>query len=117
MKEPERITVGSGNVFADLGVANPEQALLKSQLAAELSGILAAMGLLNDQARVADILGIDQPKVSKLLRGRLKDFSEQRLMKFLTLLGSTVEIVVHPPKQPRSRKIRRGRVQVVHANR
>lgn len=115
MKQPERVTVGSGNVFADLGVANPELALLKSRLAAELAEIIAAMGLLNDQGKVADILGIDQPKVSKLLRGRLKDFSEQRLMKFLTLLGSTVEIVVHPPKKPKGARIKRGKLQVVHA--
>lgn len=113
MKKPERITIGTGNVFTDLGVANPEQALVKSRLAAEIAEIIDAMGLLNDQAKVADILGIDQPKVSKLLRGRLKDFSEQRLMKFLTLLGSTIEIVVHPPKKPRSEKIKRGKLEVV----
>lgn len=115
MKSSERITAGSGNVFADLGVANPEQALLKSRLAAEITEIIAAMGLLNEQGKIADILGIDQPKVSKLLRGRLKDFSEQRLLKFLTLLGSTVEIVVHRPKKQRSDKIKRGELQVVHA--
>lgn len=115
MKRPERITVGSGNVFTDLGVANPEQALLKSRLAAEISEIIVAMGLLNDQAKVAHILGTDQPKVSKLLRGRLKDFSEQRLMKFLTRLGSTVEIVVHPPRKIRRDKIKPGKLEVVRA--
>lgn len=115
MRKPERITVGSRNVFADLGVANPEQALIKSRLAAEISDLIAAMGLMDDQARVAELLGIDQPKVSKLLRGRLRDFSEQRLMRFLTLLGSTVEIVVHPPSKIRSEKVKRGRLQVVRA--
>ncbi|MDQ3264984.1 MAG: helix-turn-helix domain-containing protein [Myxococcota bacterium] len=59
---------------------------------------------------------IDQPKVSKLLRGRLKDFSEHRLMRFLTLLGSTVEIVVHSPKRMKADKIQRGIVHVVHAS-
>lgn len=114
MKKSERVTVGSGNVFADLGAANPEQALLKSRLAAEIADILRSMGVLTDQAKVGEILGIDQPKVSKLLRGRLNDFSEQRLLRFLTLLGSTIEIVVHPPKKPWSEKIKRGTVHVVH---
>ncbi len=84
--------IGSGNVFADLGVEAPEEALAKAELAVKISEIIDAKGL--TQAVAAKLLGIDQPKVSALLRGKLTGFSTERLIKFLNALGHDVEIVV-----------------------
>jgi predicted XRE-type DNA-binding protein len=88
----------SGNVFADLGLANPEELLVKAELAHQISVLIAAQNLTQTQAAV--ILGIDQPKISALLRGKLSGFSTDRLFRFLNALGSNVEIRV--TAQPRS---------------
>ncbi len=101
-----KVTRGSGNVFADLGLANPEERLAKAELALAISRVIKERGL--TQREAAALLGIDQPKVSHVLRGRLADFSTERLMNFLTSLGRDVEIVVRPA--PKSRK--RGRLHV-----
>ncbi len=100
--------VSSGNVFADLGVDAPEETLAKAELTVKISEIIEAKGL--TQAAAAKVLGIDQPKVSALLRGRLTGFSTERLIKFLNALGRDVEIVVkdRPRKGP-------GHLQVVLA--
>lgn len=93
-REEIPVTIGSDNVFADIGVPNPEEALLKAQLAYQLNQVIQQRGL--TQAATAEILGIDQPKVSALRTGRLRGFSVERLIRFLTLLGNDVEIVVQP---------------------
>ena len=97
----------SGNVFADIGLAKPEERLAKADLAIRIAETIRARRL--TQNRAARILKIDQPKISRLLQGRLSGFSTERLMHFLTLLGRDVEIVVK--RAPRSR--RHGRVRVV----
>jgi predicted XRE-type DNA-binding protein len=97
----------SGNVFADIGLSKPEQRLAKADLAIRIAETIRARRLA--QTRAARILKIDQPKISRLLQGRLSAFSTERLMQFLTLLGRDVEIVVK--RAPRSR--RQGRVRVV----
>jgi predicted XRE-type DNA-binding protein len=94
-------TVGSGNVFADLGVAEPEEALAKAQLVRQIGAIVARRGW--TQAQAAAVLGIDQPKVSALLRGRLGGFSTDRLCRFLNALDHDVQIVV-TPKPPTRRR-------------
>ena len=76
-------TVSSGNVFADLGVPNPEEALAKAELAHKIIVLIRERGL--TQVQAAKLLGIDQPKVSALIRGRLTGFSLERLMRFLLL--------------------------------
>lgn len=86
--------VGSGNVFADLGHPRPAEALAKAELARKISAMIARRGL--TQAAAAEVLEIDQPKVSALKRGRLAGFSMDRLVRFLVLLGNDVEIVVKP---------------------
>jgi predicted XRE-type DNA-binding protein len=91
--------VSSGNVFADLGLPRPEEALAKAELAHKISGIIRARRL--TQGRAAEILGVDQPKISALVRGRLSGFSIERLLRFLMLLGHDVEITVK--SRPRSR--------------
>ena len=84
----------SGNVFADLGIPNPEEALAKSQLVWKISKIIKKRKL--TQAKVAKILKIPQPKVSLLLRGYLKSFSLERLLRFLNDLGQDVHISITP---------------------
>lgn len=100
------VTRGSGNVFADLGLSNPEERLAKSQLASLIDDVIRERALTQHDAAV--LMGIDQPKVSHLLRGRLGGFSTQRLIDFLNALGRDVEIVVRAA--PKSRK--RGRMHV-----
>lgn len=89
----------SGNVFADLGIENPDDALAKAKLAGVIGDIIAKRSL--TQAQAAAILGIDQPKVSALMRGRLSGFSIDRLLRFLIALDRDVEISIRP--KPRSR--------------
>jgi predicted XRE-type DNA-binding protein len=90
----ETVETGSGNVFADLGLPNPEERLAKSQLVQRISEIIKEQKL--TQAKAGEILGIDQTKVSKLVRGRLSEFSTSTLMEYLTHLDRDVEILVRP---------------------
>ncbi len=82
----------SGNVFADLGFPHPEQELLKADLTLQIYRALKARKL--TQAKAGKILGIPQPHVSDLMRGRARAFSAERLMEFLAALGHDVEIRV-----------------------
>jgi predicted XRE-type DNA-binding protein len=86
------ITPSSGNVFADLGFAEPDEMLLKAELARRIGHAIKKRNL--TQVEAAEILGIDQPKVSALTRGRLTLFSIDRLLRFLVALGNDVDIVV-----------------------
>ena len=92
--------VGSGNVFADLGLPDAEELKAKALLVIEIIQIIGTRGL--KQADAAEIMGIDQPKVSQLMRGKLDGFSMERLYRFLNALGRDVEIVVTP--KPKSRR-------------
>ena len=96
-----QVKKSSGNVFADLGVSNPEEALVKARLAHVIAESVKSRGL--TQARAAELLGIDQPKVSCLVRGQLAGFSIDRLFRFVTLLGSDIEITVVGPAPTRRR--------------
>ncbi len=109
MAKAIEIEVGSGNVFADLALPNPEERLAKATLAMRIAEIIRSRRL--TQARAARVLKVDQPKISRLLRGQLSGFSTDRLMLFLTVLGRDVDIIVK--RAPRSR--RRGQVRVVVA--
>jgi predicted XRE-type DNA-binding protein len=103
------VTESSGNVFADLGFAEPEEELTKAQLASHIRRLLERRRL--SQTAAAALMGIDQPKVSALLNGRLANFSSERLMRLLTALGHDVEITVRP--RPRART--QGRIRVSSA--
>ncbi|HEY1879545.1 MAG TPA: helix-turn-helix transcriptional regulator [Caulobacteraceae bacterium] len=100
------VTEGSGNVFADLGVTEPEEELAKAQLARLIRNAIRRRRL--TQAAAATLTGLDQPKVSALVNGRLGGFSSDRLMRCLTALGRDVEIVV----RTKSRGAR-GHIRVV----
>jgi predicted XRE-type DNA-binding protein len=88
---------GSGNVFADLGLPNAEQELLKAQLTLQIYRIVKQRGLTQTQA--AKALGVRQPHVSLLMRNRAGTFSVGRLIDFLTALGQDVEITVRPTRK------------------
>jgi predicted XRE-type DNA-binding protein len=92
-----RVTDGSGNIFADLGLPNPEQELLKADLTLQIYSILKASGL--TLVELAKILGVQQPQVSLLMRNRAGNFSVGRLMEFLTALRQDIEITVRPSRK------------------
>lgn len=94
----------SGNVFADLGLPDAEEYFAKSKLAIKILKIVNARRL--TQAATGKILGIPQPKVSALLRGRLEGFSTDRLFRFLNALGCDVQITVSPPHPRRAGQVR-----------
>src|SRR3954453_19632423 len=91
---PVSIEESSGNVFADLGLKNPEELLAKAELVQCIADVIAERKL--TQVRAAKLLGIDQPKVSALLRGKLDGFSIERLFRCLNALGRDVEITIRP---------------------
>lgn len=85
---------GSGNVYADLGMRDAEAMLAKAELVSAIGRTLKERKLTQEAA--AAIMGIDQPKVSNLLKGQFRGYSSDRLMQFLTLLGQDVIITVVP---------------------
>jgi len=99
MKKP--FVEGSGNIYADLGVRNPKETLAKANLVHRIVDIIQERKL--TQVQAAKVLGVDQPKVSALMRGRLTDFSMERLFRFLGRLDQDVRITI-APKPPSSRK-------------
>jgi len=96
----------SGNVFADLGLPHADDLLAKAELASKIIEEIQRRRL--TQIKAAEVLGIDQPKISALKQGRLSGFSIERLIRFLLLLGRDVEIAVKD--RPRSRPVARLRV-------
>jgi predicted XRE-type DNA-binding protein len=87
-----RIT--SGNVFQDLGLPNAAEHLVKAQLVFKIDTILKKRG--TTQVQAAELLGVRQPDISKMLRGDFRQFSVERLLRFLVALGHDVEIKVTP---------------------
>ena len=107
--------VGSGNVYADLGFADSAEMLAKARIVSEIARIIQERKLTQTKAAEllgAELLGIDQPKVSALLRGHFQGYSQERLIGFLTKLGMDVEIVVRPKAR---KKQTAGLVSVVFA--
>jgi predicted XRE-type DNA-binding protein len=85
---------GSRNIFQDVGIPNAQEHLVKAHLVFKIDAIMKDRGL--KQAEAADLLSITQPDVSKMLRGDFKQFSVERLLRFLVALNQDVEIVVRP---------------------
>ncbi len=84
--------MSSGNVFADIGVDNPEEELMKAKLVWEIEQIIKKKKM--TRAAAAKVMGINQPKVSALMRRKLEGFSVERLIHFLNDLGMDIDIVV-----------------------
>jgi predicted XRE-type DNA-binding protein len=87
----------TGNVFADPGLADASEHLIKAGLVVRIDRIIRDWKL--TQAAAAELMGIDQPKVSAMLAGQFRGYSVERLMRFLVALGQDVEIVVKPKKR------------------
>ena len=100
------IEPSSGNVFADLGLPHPGERLAKAELAHKIITASERRGL--TQAEAAELLEVDQPKISALKRGRLAGFSLDRLVRFLVLLGNDVASVHHEAIESRGRNRRRS---------
>jgi predicted XRE-type DNA-binding protein len=90
----DKVMMSSGNVFADIGLPDAEERLAKAQLAHKISEIIQKRHL--SQAEAARILGTEQPKISAIMNGKLSGFSLERLIYFLNVLGSDVQIIVKP---------------------
>ena len=107
MTQESDIQVSSGNVFADLNLHNPDEMLIKAELVRQIGEIIDKQKL--TQIETAELLGTDRAKVSALLRGKITDFSLERLFRFLNALDRDVEIVVK--SKPKTRK--EARIKVV----
>ena len=107
---PEMVEMGSGNVFADLGLPDPDERHLRVQLALRLNDLLQAEGL--TQAAAAKRLGIAQPHVSELKNYKLNRFSSERLLHYITLLNRDVEIFIRPRSSADSAGTGAGAVMV-----
>ena len=94
--KPLEQQVSTGNVFADLGLADADEHLIKAGLVVKIDRIIRQRGI--TQTAAARAMGIDQPKVSAILAGQFRGYSVERLMRFLVALGQDVEIVVKPRK-------------------
>jgi predicted XRE-type DNA-binding protein len=94
MKKNKDYTLSSGNVFADLGFPNPDEELVKAELTRQINAIIKQKGL--TQIAAAELLGIDQPKISALSKGKLSGFSLERLFKFLNIFEQDIMINVSP---------------------
>ena len=106
MKKKARVTESSGNVFEDLGLGAAGELAIKFDLVAAIYRTITAQGFKN-QAEAAVRMGIDQPRVSKLLRGYFDEYSVEKLLEFLAALGNDVEIRVS-----RHAKAKRGHIRV-----
>lgn len=107
MRRDNKIHASSGNVFVDMGAADAEERLAKAELSRIIRRTLAERDL--KQAQAAALLGVTQPDISDLVRGRLGRFGMERLQRFLTLLGMDVEVRV---TSKLARRKRRGRLKV-----
>jgi predicted XRE-type DNA-binding protein len=92
------VEMGSGNVFADLGLPDADKLKIKSGLVIEITKAMRMMGI--TQKAAAERMGISQPKVSAMLRGDFTNLSERKLMDCLNRLGYDIEIKVRPAAEP-----------------
>ena len=99
----ERIEVGSGNVFADVGFSDADTHLLKAGIVARIDKILRRRRLTDKQA--AKLFDISQEKLSRLIRGHFREYSVEHLLCLLTILGQDVQIVTHSTNSQRQGKL------------
>lgn len=99
-REDRAVYAGSKNVYADLGYENADEMLVKAQLVSKIAEIIQDKGL--TQVEAAKVLGLTQPKISAMLRGRFRGFSERKLIDCLTSLGRDVQIVIKDSPERRA---------------
>jgi predicted XRE-type DNA-binding protein len=95
-----RYETGGRNVFGDIGVRHAEEHFVKAQLVYKIDTIMKKRGM--KQVDAADLFGVRQPDISKMLRGEFRQFSVERLMRFLVSLNQDVEIIVKPHRDRRN---------------
>ncbi|MGA9641706.1 MAG: helix-turn-helix transcriptional regulator [Terriglobales bacterium] len=98
MSQKKGYKIGSRNVFKDIGVPNSEEHFVKAQLVFKIHTLLKARGL--KQVEAAALFGVRQPDISNMLRGEFRQFSVERLLRFLVALDQNVQIVVKPHRNP-----------------
>lgn len=98
----------SGNVFADLNLPEAQERQAKAHLAMQIAELLDG----KTQKEAAVLLGLDQPKISKILRGQLREFSTDRLLHLLTRLGQNIEIRISPISRGKSHRAKVGHISV-----
>ena len=89
--EEIKVIRGSGNIYADMGHPNPEEAIAKAELAMLITATIKKKKL--TQKKAAAVIGVDQPKISDIMRGKLSSFTLDRLFRFLKALGVGIDIV------------------------
>lgn len=94
MPKQDETFIGSGNVYQDLGFENPEEWATKAAIASKIYNMIEDNRWTQQQA--ANVLGIKQPDVSNLRNGHFNKFSVEKLLKFLTILGQDIDIVIRP---------------------
>jgi predicted XRE-type DNA-binding protein len=97
MTRKTKVEVGSGNIFADLGLPDAESHFLKAQIVSEIYRLANTRKM--TQTAMGKLVGISQPEVSRMFRGNFREYSVERLMGFLTAFDRDVEIVVRPRKR------------------
>jgi predicted XRE-type DNA-binding protein len=97
MRNDARVLIGGANLFKDLGRHDAEEAFAKVELAYRIHTLIEETGL--NQTQAAKLLGTDRARVSNLMRGRLKEFSMDRLFHFLNRLGQDVDVTIHPKRR------------------
>src|SRR5579871_964910 len=103
MSKKSKVRISKGSIYAELGYKNAEEMETKANLTIEIDKTIKKRKL--TQTGAARVLGISQPKLSELLRGRFRGYSIERLMNFLTILGKDVDIVVR--SKPKTRRTAR----------
>ncbi len=98
------VETGSGNVFADLGLADADAHIVKAELVTRIDAIVRQRGI--TQAEAGRLLGLSQPDVSRLLRGDFQEYSLERLLRLLTALGRDIDIVIRQPRSAGGGKLR-----------
>ena len=97
MTRKVKVEMGSGNIFADLGLPDAEAHFLKAQIVSEIYRLTHERKLTQSQA--GERMGVSQPEVSRLFKGNFREYSVDRLMGFLTVFDRDIEIVVRPHKK------------------
>ena len=95
---------GTGNVFADLGLTDADAHIVKAELVTRIDAIVRQLGI--TQTEAGRMLGLSQPDVSRLLRGDFREYSLERLLRLLTVLGRDIDIVIRQPQSTSSGKLR-----------
>jgi predicted XRE-type DNA-binding protein len=100
MKDKKGYAIGGRNVFKDLGLPNADEHFVKAQLVFKIDTLIKERGL--KQVEAADLFGVRQPDVSKMLGGEFRQFSVERLLRFLVALDQDVEILVKPHRDTKN---------------